>query len=347
MRELLGENPCVITAHPDDEVLWAGGLILANPDLDWTIVCCSIPRIDPIRAWKWNVACQRLGVVRTLLVPSQETEPDKNLSFLPRLTGNSSIVTHGMAGEYGHMHHRQLYWAYTERPEVPVITFNLGGGEFKVEADQDSKLAAIMAYDHKTTYEGREMPKWRALLQRYGLNEVEGFDHAPEKHQWHVLTDMAKEHGYRLGAELGVRWGQTSRYVLENTDCRMIGVDLMQVQPEKEETYEAWPWERYEAMVQDIEKTWPDRFDMRRMDTSAAAKTLEDGELDFVFIDADHSYEGVKTDIEMWTPKVRKGGMIVGHDIDRVGVKQAVVEAFGNAWATHEKRWNNCWWVEA
>lgn len=36
--------------------------------------------------------------------------------------------------------------------------------------------------------------------------------------------------------------------------------------------------------------------------------------LDFVYIDADHSYESVKKDIEIWAPKVKPGGVLIGHD---------------------------------
>ena len=55
----------------------------------------------------------------------------------------------------------------------------------------------------------------------------------------------------------------------------------------------------------------------------------EDESLDFVFIDADHSYNGVMRDVEAWAPKVRKGGMIIGHDIHFPTVKQAVEELYG------------------
>jgi len=37
--------------------------------------------------------------------------------------------------------------------------------------------------------------------------------------------------------------------------------------------------------------------------------------LDFLFIDGDHTYEGVRRDFEMYSPLVRKGGMIAFHDI--------------------------------
>ena len=67
------------------------------------------------------------------------------------------------------------------------------------------------------------------------------------------------------------------------------------------------------------------------------AKTIPDESLDWVYIDADHRYEAVKADLKAWFPKVRKGGVMSGHDYmnfvykapfgDYVyGVKQAVKE---------------------
>ena len=59
------------------------------------------------------------------------------------------------------------------------------------------------------------------------------------------------------------------------------------------------------------------------------AKTFEDDSLDFVFIDAGHRYEEVKADLNAWFPKVRKGGVISGHDYVKYqdfGVIEAVDE---------------------
>ena len=42
--------------------------------------------------------------------------------------------------------------------------------------------------------------------------------------------------------------------------------------------------------------------------------TFDEIDIDFLFIDGDHSYEGVKKDFEMYSPFVRKGGLIVFHD---------------------------------
>jgi len=53
---------------------------------------------------------------------------------------------------------------------------------------------------------------------------------------------------------------------------------------------------------------------------------LKGRKVDFLFIDGDHSYEGVKKDFEMYSPLVRKGGIIAFHDIipdyyTRYGIK--------------------------
>lgn len=47
-----------------------------------------------------------------------------------------------------------------------------------------------------------------------------------------------------------------------------------------------------------------------------------------LFIDADHSYEGCKADIDAWYPHMRKDGVILFHDCDETspGVVQAVKE---------------------
>ena len=57
-----------------------------------------------------------------------------------------------------------------------------------------------------------------------------------------------------------------------------------------------------------------------------------DGFFDFVFIDANHSYEAVREDVAAWAPKVRSGGIVSGHDYypgksyKQCGVIQAVDE---------------------
>ncbi len=45
------------------------------------------------------------------------------------------------------------------------------------------------------------------------------------------------------------------------------------------------------------------------------SKALHGKKLDFLFIDGDHSYTGVKQDFEMYAPLVRPGGLVAFHDV--------------------------------
>lgn len=71
-----------------------------------------------------------------------------------------------------------------------------------------------------------------------------------------------------------------------------------------------------------------------------AASSFEDGTIDAVFIDAAHTFDSVKEDIDAWLPKVRPGGIIAGHDYadQWPGVRVAVdssfpsVEVIGKCW---------------
>ena len=58
-----------------------------------------------------------------------------------------------------------------------------------------------------------------------------------------------------------------------------------------------------------------------------AVRDVPDGSLDFVYIDANHTFDFVMQDIIEWAKKVRRGGVVSGHDYFRCrqfGVVDAV-----------------------
>lgn len=68
------------------------------------------------------------------------------------------------------------------------------------------------------------------------------------------------------------------------------------------------------------------------VDSLDGARVLDRIRFDFVFIDADHSYESAKSDILSWKPLIAPGGLISGHDYrdSFPGVIQAVDELIPN-----------------
>lgn len=51
-------------------------------------------------------------------------------------------------------------------------------------------------------------------------------------------------------------------------------------------------------------------------DTHTVYQQYEDESIDFLFIDANHTYEDVLLDLQLWYPKVKKGGLVCGHDYE-------------------------------
>lgn len=123
-------------AHPDDELLFAGALLLEHPEWDWTIVAAT----GGIRESQFHALPDHLAeygvrskVLNVGLPDVHDEVPDmsklaKALSwFTPDL-----VVTHGPTGEYGHPHHVAVHDTVAETfPGKMRLHF---GGPLSVDA---------------------------------------------------------------------------------------------------------------------------------------------------------------------------------------------------------------------
>lgn len=145
-----------------------------------------------------------------------------------------------------------------------------------------------------------------------------------------VMVRLAKAEGWTRGAELGVGSGLLfERLMSECPDLFLIGVDTFNRNERA-------------ARVFDVAMRFRGRCTVHHSTTVEAADSVPDESLDFVFIDAGHSYRAAKADIAVWERKVRPGGWLGGHDYHAAhpGVVRAVDEAFravdllpGHIWA--------------
>jgi hypothetical protein len=167
-----------------------------------------------------------------------------------------------------------------------------------------------------------------------------------------VIENLARSKNWKVGAELGVWKGRTYKHLLSSLpELTLIGVDLYAPQidnkgPEKwlpGENGHEWDHDKYYNDIVDFQRKIGSRAIFYRMKTTDAAKLVEDESLDFVFIDADHSFEGCNEDIITWSPKVKRGGYIIGHDVNWESVNKAIVNNFGT---DYNEELDNVWWHE-
>jgi len=135
------------------------------------------------------------------------------------------------------------------------------------------------------------------------------------------LYEVFNELGYRVGAEIGVRMGNNAISIFQRVqDLKMHLVD-------------SWcNYGDYFTFNNNHELSLCYAAARRRLEgynavfikkfSADAAKLIPDNSLDFVYIDANHSYDFCMMDIIIWTQKVRKDGIISGHDYRVVHSKQ-------------------------
>lgn len=153
---------------------------------------------------------------------------------------------------------------------------------------------------------------------------------------------LIKELGFKIGVEVGVLEGVYSEILCQvNPEMKVYSVDAWQYYPVRNNFRKAYMYppiyERAKARLAPYKNN-----EIIRKWSMDAVKDFADESIDFVFIDSDHSFEHITEDIAQWGKKVRKGGIISGHDFDdRRNSVYCSVEAVVRAWtkAKHIHPW--------
>jgi len=149
--------------------------------------------------------------------------------------------------------------------------------------------------------------------------------------RWEILEKLINENQCRFVAEIGVRGGHIPWYLLHRSKIieKYYAVD-----------------DDFSVLNKALISRFPHIFVPCNLTSKEASKVVQNN-LDLVFIDANHGYDYVKEDIELWIPKTKKGGIICGHDYSDtycLGVKRAVHEFFGDDFNLEFEGKVYIWW---
>ena len=130
------------------------------------------------------------------------------------------------------------------------------------------------------------------------------------------MTNLFKELGFTTGVEIGVRGAPFSQQMGRS----MPGLKWWGIDPYRSYGHYAARGGRCSQESMDqyyldaLKALAPYDCTIIREFSHVAVKRFDDDSLDFIHIDGNHEFEYAYQDIELWTEKVRPGGIISCHD---------------------------------
>ena len=116
--------------------------------------------------------------------------------------------------------------------------------------------------------------------------------------------------------EVGVRHGDFLNIIAQGNISEAYGVDIWQNTGANGQNDNLYPQKeldrQYQATLDRFRHN--DKIKIIREFSDKASELFDDEYFDFVYLDADHTYEGVKRDLNCWYSKVKTGGILSGHD---------------------------------
>jgi predicted O-methyltransferase YrrM len=154
-----------------------------------------------------------------------------------------------------------------------------------------------------------------------------------------VVTELAASIKARNILEVGVAFGYHAENILNSlSTVTYYGIDPYKAGYDKKDSHVASVCQLFSEpdgqqavnRLYDVVRVklsaYGTRAKLSRESSTYAAKRFLAGFFDLIFIDGNHTYDAVKSDLSAWWPKLKTGGIFCGDDYLWAGVKTAVDE---------------------
>jgi hypothetical protein len=283
-----------------------------------------VPNVDPgqvFEAWQTGMDCMLIPL--DLLREMRDKEPD--LPFCCIANGIEDIPFVGEDNFFVHRI-RKHGIKLLVNTDVQCLHMDVATGKYTAHPDvnlnkyyTNIKPAGVLTIDDKKFIDYR----WFSRLPGSENSPKGGFE------KWlpgQDIPELIKDVKNPVGVEIGSAEGTTTEHLLSTIDTLKLTsidpytkyIDWDDKQPTCEEN---------RAQLLEKTETYADRFTLIEKTSDDAVSQFKDASLDFVFVDGLHTYDQVKKDCDNYWPKIKKGGLLIGHDFARIeGVNKAANE---------------------
>ncbi len=147
-----------------------------------------------------------------------------------------------------------------------------------------------------------------------------------------IVSNIINANNYKKCVEVGIGYGFHAKEILKNTQLEQLYlVDPMKWYPNDDFPKDILsmngtnPFDDLVGMIKQELSSYENRYTWFRVPSlDITQEQIPDDSLDIVFLDADHSFLAVISDLHFWWKKLKKGGELLGDDFYMESVSKAV-----------------------
>lgn len=154
------------------------------------------------------------------------------------------------------------------------------------------------------------------ILNRFHLENPDGHEFPTEivGYDRNDLAQLFADLKFKNGAEIGTEQGEYAETIMKaNRFLQLNCIDAWQVYKGYRDHTRQEKLDFYFQLTKKRLEKYTNVIFFREFSLDAL-KHFNDESLDFVYIDANHDFMHVANDVHFWSRKVRKGGIVAGHD---------------------------------
>jgi len=156
------------------------------------------------------------------------------------------------------------------------------------------------------------------IINKYPENHeiVKDMESIRKVNRHYVWENFMRKYNCQIICEIGVQRGNNFQEMIKHSPVEAVAIDSWIDDGVIGRNDSRFPQNELDKQYTDFLETVKDKPFVKTLREYSfdAASHFEDNHFDLVYIDGDHTFEGCSKDIEVWYPKVKAGGFLMGDD---------------------------------